>query len=98
MNENITKKSGDQFYICNVKTKIMFQSFSERITFNVLQCNDKPCIRGMRIRVSDVLALSANGLTNEDIVLESMILESDDIKACLFFSLSRVDHPVIKAA
>lgn len=76
----------------------MSQNFSERITFNMLQCNGKPCIRGMRIRVSDVLALLANGLTNEDILLEMPDLEPDDIKACLFFALSRIDHPVIKAA
>jgi uncharacterized protein (DUF433 family) len=76
----------------------MSQNLSERITFNVLQCNGKPCIRGMRIRVYDVLALLANGLTNEEILLEMPDLEPDDIKACLFFALSRIDHPVIKAA
>jgi uncharacterized protein (DUF433 family) len=76
----------------------MSQNLSERITFNVLQCNGKPCIRGMRISVSDVLALLANGLTNEEILLEMPDLEADDIKACLFFALSRIDHPVIKAA
>lgn len=69
-----------------------------RITFNMLQCNGKPCIRGMRIRVSDVLALLANGSTNEEILEEMPDLENDDIKACLFFALSRIDHPVFKAA
>ena len=69
-----------------------------RITFNMLQCNGKPCIRGMRIRVSDVLALLANGSTNEEILEEMPDLENDDIKACLFFALSRIDHPVFKTA
>lgn len=58
------------------------QNLSERITFN-----GKPCIRGMRISVSDVLALLANGLSNEEILLEMPDLESDDIKACLFFAI-----------
>ncbi len=76
----------------------MSQNLLERITFNTLQCNGKPCIRGMRIRVSDVLALLANGLSNEAVLLEMPDLEPDDIKACLFFALSRINHPVIKAA
>jgi len=70
----------------------------ERITFNQNQCGGKPCIRGMRIRVSDVLSLLANGLSNEEILAEMPDLESEDIKACLVFAASKLNHPVIKAA
>jgi uncharacterized protein (DUF433 family) len=69
-----------------------------RITFNANQCHGKPCIRGMRIRVSDVLSLLSNGLTQEQILAEMPDLEAADIQACLLFAISRVDHPVLKAA
>ena len=69
-----------------------------RITFNINQCNGKPCIRGMRIRVADVLALLAAGLTTEQVVKEMPDLEAEDVQACLLFAISRIDHPVLKAA
>lgn len=70
----------------------------ERITFNPNQCGGKPCIRGMRIRVSDVLSLLANGLSNEEILEDMPDLEHEDINACLVFAASKLNHPVIKAA
>jgi uncharacterized protein (DUF433 family) len=42
----------------------------DRITVNLEQCGGRPCIRGMRIRVSDVLDLLANGLSPEEIIEE----------------------------
>ena len=70
----------------------------ERITFNTHQCGGKPCVRGMRIRVLDVLALLANGLSEKDILQEMPDLEQEDIRACILFAISRIDHPVLKAA
>lgn len=55
----------------------------ERITVNPKQCGGRPCIRGMRIRVSDVLDLFVAGLTAEQILEELPDLEIDDIKAAL---------------
>jgi uncharacterized protein (DUF433 family) len=69
-----------------------------RITFNAEQCGGKPCIRGMRIRVTDVLDLLSNGLTQKEILLELPDLEQDDIKACLVYASLRLDHPTVKAA
>ncbi|AEE48357.1 protein of unknown function DUF433 [Haliscomenobacter hydrossis DSM 1100] len=54
----------------------------ERITINPEQCGGKPCIRGMRIRVTDVLELLANGLTQEQVV-EELEIELEDVQACL---------------
>lgn len=68
-----------------------------RITFNLDQCGGRPCIRGMRIRVTDVLDLLANGLSFEDILEEMPDLETKDIVACLQFATRRIDHPVISA-
>ncbi len=69
----------------------------DRITFNPKQCGGRPCIRGMRIRVSDVLDLFASGLDAVQILDEMPDLESDDIKACLAFASRRIDHPLLAA-
>lgn len=71
----------------------------ERITFNPNQCGGKPCIRGMRIRVADVLELLAAGISIDDIISEELPdLEYEDVVACLNYAVSKLNHPVIKAA
>ncbi|HEY6333237.1 MAG TPA: DUF433 domain-containing protein [Blastocatellia bacterium] len=55
----------------------------ERITVNPEQCGGRPCIRGMRIRVVDVLDLYAAGLTAEQILDEMPDLEKEDLSAAL---------------
>jgi len=67
---------------------------AERITVNADQYGGRPCIRGMRIRVTDVLDLLANGLTPQQILKEMSDLEAEDIQACLKFSSGRVNHPM----
>lgn len=71
---------------------------SQRITIDPEQCGGRPCIRGMRIRVSDVLDLLANGLTPEQVLEELPDLDADDIRACLRYASRRFDHPVLLAA
>jgi uncharacterized protein (DUF433 family) len=58
----------------------------ERITVNPEQCGGRPCIRGMRVRVIDVLDLFAAGLTAEQILEEMPDLESDDLKAAFLYA------------
>ena len=70
---------------------------ADRITVNPKQCGGRPCVRGMRIRVSDVLELLASGMTPRQILAEHPDLKLEDIRACLRFASSRVDHPVIAA-
>lgn len=70
-------------------------SLLERITVNPNQCGGRPRIRGMRIRVSDVLDLFASGLTAEKILAELPDLEADDVKACMAYARRRIDHPVL---
>jgi uncharacterized protein (DUF433 family) len=71
----------------------------ERITFNPNHCGGKPCIRNMRIRVTDVIELLANGLTPEQIVIEELPdLEPEDITACLLYAAIKLNHPVLQAA
>ena len=69
----------------------------DRITVNADQCGGRPCIRGMRIRVSDVLDLLAAGLTSVEVVEELPDLELEDVAACLRFASRRLGHPVLAA-
>ena len=69
----------------------------ERITVDPEQCGGRPCIRGQRIRVSDVLDLLASGLTPQQVLDELPDLELEDIRACLRFASRRLDHPVVAA-
>jgi len=69
----------------------------DRITINPEQCGGRPCIRGMRIRVIDVLDLFAAGLTSEEILEEMPDLEATDLQAALQYAARRLDHPVLAA-
>ena len=69
----------------------------DRITHNPRQCGGRPCIRGLRIRVVDVLDLLAAGLTEAEIVEELPDLEVADVRACLRYASRRLDHPTLVA-
>lgn len=69
----------------------------ERITINPQQCGGRPCIRGMRIRVSDVLDLFAAGLNAEEILAEMPDLEAEDLQAALAYAARKLNHPVLVA-
>lgn len=69
----------------------------ERITINPEQCGGRPCIRGMRIRVIDVLDLFAAGLSAEEILEEMPDLEKEDLQAALMYAARKLDHPVLAA-
>lgn len=63
----------------------------ERISFNPNQCGGKPCIRNMRIRVSDILDLIANGVTGSQIIEnEFPSLELDDVNAALLYAAAKL--------
>lgn len=70
---------------------------ANRITVDPERLGGRPCVRDMRIRVTDVLDLLANGLTPEQVVEELPDLEPEDIRACLRFASQRLDHPVVVA-
>jgi uncharacterized protein (DUF433 family) len=71
------------------------KNLSERITIDPEQCGGRPCIRGMRIRVQDVIELFGAGLTAEQILRELPDLEPEDLTACLMFAADKLDHPVV---
>ncbi|WP_299284527.1 DUF433 domain-containing protein [uncultured Mucilaginibacter sp.] len=71
------------------------ENWKARITINPEQCGGRPCIRGMRIRVIDILDLLANGLTQNQIVEELPDLELADVEAAVKYAISKTNHPVI---
>ena len=75
------------------RERLMF----DRITFDSQIMCGRACIRGMRIRVIDVLDLFAAGLNAEQILEELPDLEMEDIKAALNYAARRLDHPVMVA-
>ena len=67
----------------------------QRITFNPKQCGGRPCIRGMRIRVKDILDLLAAKVSQEEILEDFPYLEAQDIEACLQYAAKEANHPVL---
>ena len=65
-------------------------NYLDRITFNPEQCGGLPCIRGMRIRVKDVLDLLASEVSEKEILEDYPDLQAEDIKACLSYQGSRI--------
>ena len=75
----------------------MNEQWRARITIEPGKRSGQPCIRGMRIRVTDVLDLLANRLTAAQVLEELPDLEPEDIQACLRFASQRLNHPVVVA-
>ena len=69
-----------------------------RITTNAEQCGGRPCIRGLRVRVKDILDLLAAGASREEILADLPYLESEDITAALEFASKQSDHPILHVA
>ena len=70
----------------------------ERITTDPAVCGGRPCIRGMRIRVRDVLEMLADGASREEILADYPYLEDADISAALMYAAAQSDHRVIRVA
>lgn len=69
----------------------MDANLESRITFNPNQCGGHACIRGMRIRVADVLDMLAESVSVDEILADFPDLEREDIQACLKFAARRSD-------
>jgi uncharacterized protein (DUF433 family) len=68
-----------------------------RITVHPEPCGGRPCVCGMRIRVSDVLDLLASGLSVDQVLDELPDLEREDVLACLRFASRSVNHAILAA-
>jgi uncharacterized protein (DUF433 family) len=69
-----------------------------RITVEPGKCGGRPCIRGLRIRVADVLGMLADGVSHADILRDFPYLEPDDIKAALAYAARQADHAILQGS
>lgn len=76
----------------------MNQSLLNRITIEPGKMGGRPCIRGMRIRVTDILEMLADGATVEGILRDFPDLEADDIRAAIGYAAVQVGNTVLIAA
>ena len=68
----------------------------KRITIEPGKCGGRPCIRGMRIRVTDVLQLLSSGAPYEEILQDYPDLERDDILAAIEYAAHETDHVMLQ--
>src|ERR1051326_7908954 len=73
-------------------------SETHRITVDPSQCGSRPCIRGLPIRVKDILDLLASGAAREEILQEYPLLETEDITAALEYAARQNDYPMSPAS
>ena len=73
-------------------------SETHRVTADAEQCGGRPCIRGLRIRVKDILDLLAADASREEILQDYPVLEPQDITAALEYAARQSDHPVLHIA
>ena len=76
----------------------MKASLLDRITIEPGKCSGRPCIRGLRIRVTDVLSLLSSGASHQEILEDYPLLEENDILAALEFAAAQTDHAILIAA
>jgi uncharacterized protein (DUF433 family) len=69
-----------------------------RITIDPAICGGRPVVTGTRMRISEVLDLLSNGVTESEIAADFPYLNAADIRACLSYAASFSDHPVVIAA
>jgi uncharacterized protein (DUF433 family) len=82
---------------CYMTSMPQYHDLIDRITFNPQICGGRPCVRGMRIRASDILEMLSLGISQETILADFPDLEAADIAACLKFAAKRVDVPRVAA-
>lgn len=73
-------------------------SLLSRITVEAGKAGGRPCVRGLRIRVRDVLEMLASGMSTNEILEDYPYLEREDITAVLLYAARQSDHPILLAA
>lgn len=76
----------------------MTQDRLKRITIDDAQCGGRPCIRGLRIRITDILELISHGASFEEILADYPQLEREDILAAIDYAAHQADHTVLLSA
>lgn len=89
----VAQKALDWLWIAAMTTNRL-----SRITIDDAQCGGRPCIRGMRIRVVDILELLGAGATVEEILTDYPYLEREDVLASIEYAARQTDHSVLLSA
>ena len=76
----------------------MKPSLLDRVTIEVGKCGGRPCIRGLRIRVTDILGLLGAGASHQEILEDYPVLEENDILASLEYAAIQTDHAILISA
>ena len=76
----------------------MKPSLLNRVTIEVGKCGGRPCIRGLRIRVTDILGLLGAGASHQEILEDFPFLEENDILASLEYAAVQTDHAILISA
>ena len=76
----------------------MNPSLLDRITIEPGKCGGRPCIRGLRIRVTDIIGLLSAGASHQEIIEDYPFLEENDILAALEYAAIQTDHAILIAA
>jgi uncharacterized protein (DUF433 family) len=76
----------------------MNSKLRDRITIEAGKCGGRPCIRGHRLCVTDVLGLLSSGASHQEILEDYPFLENDDILAALEYAAVQTDHNILFAA
>ena len=69
-----------------------------RISIEEGKCGGRPCIRGYRMRVTDILELLGSGASIDEILADYTFLEREDILAAIEYAAHQADHPVMLAS
>ena len=69
-----------------------------RISIEEGKCGGRPCIRGYRIRVTDILELLGSGASVDEVLADYAFLEREDILAAIEYAAHQADHPVLLAS
>lgn len=76
----------------------MNPSLLDRVTIEPGKCGGRPCIRGLRIRVTDILGLLGAGASHQEILEDYALLEESDILAALEYAAVQTDHAILFTA
>lgn len=76
----------------------MTSTLFDRITIEPGKCGGRPCIRGLRIRVTDILGLLGSGASHQEILEDYPFLEENDILAALEYAAAQTDHAILITA
>lgn len=76
----------------------MKSSLLDRVTVEVGKCGGRPCIRGLRIRVTDILGLLGAGASHQEILEDYPFLKENDILAALEYAAVQTDHAILFSA